>query len=675
MANLLSIEESDETFYHSGRGTNLKRAGKLGSGVPLAERQFIAWDGESGSPHGIVSQYHLFLAYTPDGPLHIKAREGLTTSQCLQFIVDVEEEYPDAVHVWFGSGYDVNMILSTLNKYQLEVIHKTGILFLDFKRWRLEWRKGKSLTITRYNGDQRTSIVLYDVWHFFMTSLVVALEQFGTCPLDELEQIREGKARRGTFTYEDIESYVLPYCAAECRQLIQLMNHFRELLYSVGFTIRHWHGPGAIASFLLRYYNVHDVMAETPEAVRLAAQYAYAAGRFELPKVGASGPLWSVDINSAYPEAIAELPDLSRGEWRHVERPTKIARFGVYRIKSTMDMKSLFTRSLAPLFHRDSRGRISFPWITNGWYWSPETALVFHDPRFDVAEGWVWVPLVQRGEKPSRPFTWVKRMYDQRLQWKREGNQAQYPLKLALNSLYGKFAQRVGWDKVHMKAPPWHQLEWAGWVTSFCRAKIYRLAVHIGLDTIVAIETDGLYTTRDPTEVGLTSGEGLGELKIERYDDGVYVQNGLAWLAKNVGEDRWEMKYRGLDPESLPLASVLAHLCTVDWSAPLRAQTTRFIGIGAALVSRDWRVRWRVWETIPRSILVGGDGKRIHVRKLCRACKLNANPLDMLHDLLCNLPQPGISAPHPLPWIDGLGREPPWRALSEIEREMIPDVF
>lgn len=670
-SEILEFENVENVrWYHDGLGTNFsdKTRRTKGSQIPLDERPFIAWDGESGSGHEMVQDYHLFACVTPTGPRHLKARNGLQTRQLLQFIVDIEEEFPDAIHVGFGFGYDVNQIIGSLNKYQLETLHKTGVLYFDNRHWRLEWRKHKSLTITRqYSKTHRTSVVIYDVFSFFVCSFVKALEKFDTAPTETLQLIIEGKKKRGTFTYDEIDDFVLPYCVAECEQLIRLMNHFRDLTYGVGFKIRHWHGPGAIASFVLRSYGVKHAMKPPSEEVRLASQYAYAAGRFELMKVGHTGELWSVDINSAYPYAISQLPNLQMGHWRYVENPKKIARFGIYRVKGGPGFRSVGTTKPAPLWHRDHAGRISFPWQIDGWYWSPEAALVISAPYYDVSEGWEFVP----DPGCTRPFEFVEGMYIKRQEWKTAKNPAEYALKLAMNSLYGKMAQRVGWDQKNMKPPPWHQLEWAGWVTSFCRASIYRLGSKLGWENVVAIETDGLYTTRNPTEVGFTASTTLGGLSIDYYEDCLYVQSGLAWL-KTVGGS-WQQKYRGLDPESLPLSKMIEHLSHIDWTQKVEARTTRFIGIGAALMSRDYLTRWRVWETIPRLIAVGGDGKRIHAQKVCPACAAGKMPYDTTHDLIINLPKPGMSNPHYLPWVPDVGRDPPWReGAQEISELLLP---
>lgn len=669
MNELTFVEVPDAKFYHDGVGKNWSKKTKAsrGSTLDMMDRPFITWDGESGSGHGTIQAYHLFACMTPDGGRWRKSAAGLDTRQLLQFIVDVEEAYPDAIHVGFGFGYDINQILSSLNQYQLETIHKTGVLWLDFKTYRLEWRKSKSFTVTKHYPDgRRTTAVIYDVFSFFMSSFVKAIENFKVTPEETLARIKEGKARRGSFTYDEIDDYVLPYCLDECQQLVNLMERFRELVYGVGFHIKHWHGPGAISSFLLGHYGIKNAMREPHDELRLASQHAYAAGRFELVRVGHAGKVWSVDINSAYPYAITQLPNLRRGRWVHVDSPKKIAKFGVYRIKGGPGYEALFAVKPAPLWHRDKQGRISFPWHIDGWYWSPEAALVNSSPHYQVLEGWEFIP----DDDCDRPFAFVERMYEQRLKWKKEGNKAEYALKLGMNSLYGKMAQRVGWDKKKMKAPPWHQLEWAGWVTSHCRARIYKLGARIGWDHVVAIETDGIYVTRDPSEVGITNSTELGALSVDEYEDCIYVQSGLAWL-KEPGSDTWVQKYRGLDPESLPVHKMVEHLSHIDWDNKVEATTTRFIGLGAALATRDYLTRWRRWEKVPRLIAVGGDGKRIHVKSICEVCKADKTPMEQLHPLSINIRQPGMSRPHYLPWIPDVGSDPPWREQATIIKDML----
>lgn len=679
---VLEFETEEFKPYH---GEKKWRPDKDGSKTPLAERPFIAWDGEGSKPGWIVNSkgeitaqpqpYILLMAALPNGEEEYISGPKLDTTRILKFMISVEERYPDAYHVAFGFSYDVNQIISSLSRDQVKILHKTGFIYINFRMYRIQWRKGKSLTVTRYYRDGRkTSITIYDAFSFFHSSFVKACEKFLGKDHESLVEVRAGKARRQEFTFADLDEEIIPYCAKEVRLLVELMNKFRGLLYGAGFNIRHWHGPGAIASLLLRQKNVQQHMAESREEVREAAQYAYAAGRFESFYTGLQvGPVWGLDINSAYPEAIALLPSLANGEWRYVERPRTLANFGVYRITSVAPIKSLFSKPAGPLFHRDRRHRISFPWISNGWFWTPETAIVKNNPNYTIHEGWEFIPTTN-----DAPFAFVKEMFDQRRKWQHEGNEAQYALKLALNSLYGKMAQRVGWNVKTKQAPTWHQLEWAGWVTSYTRAKIYKMMLTLGLESIIAVETDGIYTTNDPSVFGIESDDALGRWKINKYDSIVYIQSGLAWT-KESNSTEWQFKYRGLDPDSLDLKRVLLHLShlgkDIEWhsaEAKLMATTSRFVGAGAALMSTDFDSKFRRWEKLPRSVKIGGDGKRIHIPDLCTKCKSGITADLEMHELVSTIPAGDMSAKHSLPWLGD--KEAPWREQAEYLKELIDHV-
>jgi len=41
----------------------------------------------------------------------------------------------------------------------------------------------------------------------------------------------------------------------------------------------------------------------------------------------------------------------------------------------------------SPLFHRDKSHNISFPWFTDGWYWSPEANEALRCGA-EIVEGW-----------------------------------------------------------------------------------------------------------------------------------------------------------------------------------------------------------------------------------------------------------------------------------------------
>jgi DNA polymerase type B, organellar and viral len=368
------------------------------------------------------------------------------------------------------------------------------------------------------------------------------------------------------------------------------------------------------------------------------------------------GPIYSIDINSAYPHAIAKLPSLSDGKWEHVEADEILSRlasgdklpsFGLWKVRLADRNKGGFAHQPSPLFHRDLDGNVSFPWHTIGWYFSHEAYLAFQHGA-EILEGWFYQG---SGE---RPFSWIRDMYQTRREWKSRGIPAQLALKLCMNSIYGKLAQRVGWDEQKQRIPPWHQLEWAGWVTSYTRAMLFAVIRRIPYEHLVAVETDGIYTTYHPSLLGIENDTRLGGWEVTEYREMMYVQSGMAWL--QTADGRWVAKRRGLDADSFTLADCKQYLPRLvpgkDWPA-FTGHTTRFVGLGQALQSSQSLLDTHcVWETRPRDINPGSTGKRVHVHRLCRACANGANAYEQPHDLVIRSMSTldPRSYPHDIPW-------------------------
>lgn len=308
-----------------------------------------------------------------------------------------------------------------------------------------------------------------------------------------------------------------------------------------------------------------------------------------------------------------------------------------------------------PLFYRDEKACIHYPPVLEGWYWAPEVANIAGWPECEILDGWVYE------DDGSYPFAWVADIYRTRQEWKEIGNPAEKALKLLLNSLYGKMAQRVGWNEKNRTAPKYHQIEWAGWVTSFTRAKLYRAMLEAGQD-LVAVETDAVFSTR---KLAVDVGTELGDWEETQYDELIYLQSGFRFMRQG---DEWKEKFRGFDKGSIHLDDVIAYLRDIDFTdsrvpPAFVGETTRFIGMGAAFMSKNAE-RWRVWETTSRELRLGSDGKRVHISAFCTACQNGISPYDGFHQLAVGQPWGGVSRPHELPWKNELT---PWaRKWDEI---------
>jgi hypothetical protein len=440
----------------------------------------------------------------------------------------------------------------------------------------------------------------------------------------ELQVIAEGKAARDTFKWEELDDFIRPYCQTELSMLVRVMNQLRVDLHGADIDPGKWHGPGAIASKVFELQEV-PISREVPEEVQDASQFAYAGGRFEQFRLGRyPHTVWEYDIRSAYPAAATKLPDITNGDWNY-SASFQPGSFGIWAVDYRSHDEGN-TDKPQPLFCRAGDGSISYPRQTQGWYWTPEAELV----TSDVKGGWVFQP-----HTDARPFAFVEGMYKQRRVLKLQGSSTQRALKLILNSLYGKTAQTIG----AVSGPPkWHQLEYAGYITSYVRAQIYN-AMRLNFESIVATETDAVFSTR---QLPLDIGEELGQWEEKKFDEICYIQSGLYYAI--TGEETI-CKYRGMDrdregsfPAGLPYWDVCTHLHNTirqdQWLYPsLHSSTTRFIGLGLGL--RTDAV-WRSWERKSRTININTgprDGKRYHLASHCDMCRHGYNLYDQPHPM------------------------------------------
>lgn len=675
--NIISGGKSDFQPYHNGthatkesENAQRRKQRRLAREVLEAEKDFIAWDGEGINVFGPGKpQAYVLFGNSADGA--IENTLGIGTWDCLDYIIDTGKRHPNSIHVAFAFGYDSNMIVQSLAPVTLQRLHRKGFVRLkrgDFTEYVVTYRKAKFFQVTRIHLGERVTVRIYDIFTFFMASFEKAYtKMIGPVP----EVITKGKAGRKAFTIAEF-GMVKTYWALEIQLMRELAEELRRRVYGAELFITEWHGPGALASYSLRQRGVKNHMAVASDQVRLAARYAYAAGRFEPYHVGRTvGPVWGIDLNSAYPSALRHVPSLSEGQWHHedwsVRKPGQIIRdFGMYYVKLRGPV--IGAKKPSPLYHRDKNHELTFPWHTEGWYWGPEALMAVKYGNARITEA------LQYTGWTTRPFAFINQTYTQRKKWKAAGNSAEMALKLMMNAFTGKAAQRVGWRE-NGRIPGWHQLEWAGFTTSFTRAAMYDVMRRIPFEALVAIETDGFYTTCDPRTLGIHASEELGGWSVDEYDEVMYVQSGLAWLrhgecpnaCRHTEDDKgcaWTPKRRGLDKESFSLDACVDYLESLhpnerQWPV-FRGNTTRFTTMGLALASRNVKARHCVWTTTPREISVGRQGKRIHLPAFCNACKAGHRADVSGHDLVIappsSLKDGSIkSFPHSVPWEDEIG--------------------
>jgi hypothetical protein len=626
----------------------------------LMERRFIGWDSEgydafAVSPSGVceVLPQRTMLFGCSDGDYITGVDLG--TIEMLELLLTVEAREPDAFHIGFSFEYDVNQILKDLPWRMLAVLKLTGKV--RWNGYRIAHTPHKSFTVSR-NGIVCT---VYDCFGFFHCKYTTALEKYGIGSADKWDIIRAGKEKRGNFTYADLAE-VIAYWRAEISLFPDLMDSVRESAYAGGFYISVWHGPGALATYALRHngmsaYHSKNLKGYIQEAVR----YAYAGGRFQLWQCGYhDGPAYTLDKNSAYVQAIAMLPRLDNGKWRRsdpaaVRGPSDIARFGLYHIVFDDNRPDMSRRNRAagiperpyPLFHRDQSGRLTWPSRVDGWFWSPEAKLVAGSPYAQFIEAIVY------DDDGSYPFKWVEDAYQTRLRLG-SASPAGKAYKWALAAIYGSFARRVGWDRKTRSAPSSHELAWAGFITSHCRAAIFDVADYAARrGGLISVDTDGV-TSGVPFEESCVPegfGDQLGQWKQDEFSGFLGWQNGIYWLRDKDSEEWSEAKSRGVPKGKIPIQAAFDALEHASFNPPYKPakiylQRTKYTGYRQAINGQY--DKWRKWETEPNEIVFGGTGKGIHVPPFCAACRGVGG---RLHTITHLPPKNMVSTEHKLPWL------------------------
>jgi hypothetical protein len=591
-------------------------------------KRFVGWDGEGPRDAG----YALFG--NSDG-VEI-CRPFLSTVECLNLLIDHRRNNADTINVWFGGDYDVSMILHDLPRRNMAALHEYGKTV--WGPYRIEhiphkWFKLRLGEIT---------VTVYDIHSFFDSGYADALVDWEIGTDEEREAIKAGKAKRSEFVWADIEP-IRDYFRLELRLMPPLCERLRAVFADAGYVPRSWHGPGALARMALRRHHVYDAMAATPNAVSAAARYAFAGGRFELKWAGHfKQRIYNYDIHSAYPYFATHLPNLARGTWRKSHR-YEHGKFGVYRIRYEASDPDSF--SLYPLFRRLSNAGVAWPYRVTGWYWGPECELVADDPDAEIIEGWVF----DEDDPTDRPFAWLSEYYNHRQRLKNNKQASEYTFKLIINSVYGQLAQRVGWDRKNGKPPRTHQLEWAGYITSACRAAIYRAGIAAG-DGLISIDTDGIYSLK-PIE-SLCIGDDLGDWELAEYDDGVFWQSGVYSL-HTTGDGWVKGKSRGIPKGTYSAEDLLERVKTRE---PLKLKKSKFIGYRQA-DNDQWENR-NTWVEDRPSLVFGGTGKRSHLGRFggCNdQCYGDIHALGALQ-FIYGPDSSAESCLHYLPWLDN-GKE------------------
>ena len=637
------------------------KSGKSGKGGKkpslFSSGEFVAIDGEgfSEGPERVFTvgtnnaQYkgrdHFYaLLAASDGSEVYEPRGRLSTEQCLNFVLDIAIANPRAIIVCFGGGYDICQFLAHgLTREQAKELmtepdpdnpadkRRRQTLDCSFGEYdyRLEYRPRKSLNVWRWSkGAEKyeryhkkdgtpawrmtdhVRAVVWDVWGFFQDSFTGVMKKW--IPDDpDYQFIVKNKGSRNVFERSEIDT-IRRYNQAELRCLVEIMNKLRSAISDLGLQITRWDGAGAIAASMLKHHEVKDHKNVTPDPVFLAARHAYSGGHIEVFQMGFhDGCIYHYDVNSAYPDQFRNLPSLAAGRWIS-GTGTPPDGFTLVRVAYECNDGCSFY----PLFYREEDGTIFYPRRGQGWYWyaefeaAREFAGRFGAVRFDVIE---WHHFQPHGAGVY-PFRWVEDYYAERQRRtadaKRRGVEdgPEKIIKLGLNSLYGKTAQQVGArenEDGETVAPPYFQLEWSGYVTAGCRAKLMQAAIQ-NPTAIIGMATDGLFST-EALDLDCPREKILGAWEFQQHDGMTMVMPGVYWL--HEAGQKPKHYSRGFDKAQMSDAEFIhrAWKWRLD-SVPI--DITRLIGLGTAITGDSFWAMRGMFVSASRDLALNGHNSK-----------------------------------------------------------------
>lgn len=682
-AQAKSGAERQREYYARKKESGAKPRGKSGKNISKWQRaDFIALDGEGESIGEMqtfkvgkdgknykAKEHRYTLLAASSGENLYAGGERLKTQDCIDWLLNLGAEHRQSIFVIFAGSYDINHIL--MFGFEREVLQKisrgeTYEYEFSGEKYSLEYRARKSLQLRRgltfvankkgeWKPRWRDKIIIWDVFGFFQENFVAVMGKWIGKDWKHYDLIKDMKARRGDFANVP-QAQINAYNAAELETLKALMERVHEAISKLDLKCTRWDGAGAVAAAMLRKHGIAEFKDETSEEIIEAVRTAYAGGRIEVCKIGSiNAPVYDYDINSAYPFVTLDLPCLAHGFWKNGkgEPPP-----GFTLVYCEYDFE--LDQQFYPLFFRTSKMQIMFPAEGRGWYWYPE---------YKAAQ------LCMGNLKPlkwfhfetccdHKPFSFVPEYYNTRQQWVKKPTEhwhggAEKIIKLGLNSTYGKTAQQQGGQK--NRPPTYHQMEWAGYITSATRARLY-VAGMLDPDAVIGFATDGIFTTRK-LNLELSTSKKLGCWNVEEFLGMTIAQAGVYWWHLNNASPSADqnatgdaMRYghfsRGFDKDSMKTPERIMQAWQRGESQ-IDISMHRLIGMGSACASHDlWKMRGRFTEGFRTLRLDGRSNKRDAIDVI------KAKPHAHLVDL-----KPAVnveygfgiqdcSFPYPVQWLD-----------------------
>jgi hypothetical protein len=195
---------------------------------------------------------------------------------------------------------------------------------------------------------------------------------------------------------------------------------------------------------------------------------------------------------------------------------------------------------VGPLPFRLESGYVLFPNHGKGIYHNVEIqAALKYKAKWEKVYSTEWTIKLGKALRLKRPYSYplhdyITKRAAQRIKYKKAKDFAHIPIKLGLNALYGKFAQRPQYAG---HKPLYRQLLVAGYITAHTRAE---LLLKCDPRTIILFATDSL---KSKSKLTVEEGEDLGQWEPDFWEKADFLMAGVYRYFK---DGAWHIKTRGM---------------------------------------------------------------------------------------------------------------------------------
>ena len=523
---------------------------------------------------------------------------------------------------FYNLSYDAEVILKLLPENILKQYKWRKELRFQYKKYKIHYIDRKKLTISK----GKHSVSCYDIAQYYdKQPLNVASESIGISLDQEYLELKKKRAEFSRFYYSRHKRQIRAYCIEDCRLTKELSQHWIATFKTVfGFYPNNWISAGYLAEKVLVNNDIPiPLFNELPYTLQELARNSFYGGRFELIKRGYIGECYLYDLNSAYPYALTKLPDIINGMWFESKKIHSKATLGFFFIEANVSDKV----KIAPFPFVKKNRTICYPSGKFRTYVTlDELQMVKGDSNIEykIIESWQFIPK----KNCTYPFKYfIEKQYYKRLELKQNNNPLEKAIKIVLNSIYGKMAQRTNNVIGNLFNPVI-----ASYITGFTRRQLYDFTKKNKLDNhVVAYATDSVACQK---KIPNLDSKMLGEMKLDKSaTDVIFLSNGF-YLFNKV----WKNRGIGFDKERKIEIEHLGTKVKKDGQLYIGVKSTRTTHIKSGILYNRLKKVGKI-EDYEKKINLNSDKKRfwdsdlisLQDKKMCDSVPI---PADLVGELI-----------------------------------------